>query len=89
MGTVVYRQLDEIEKVSTALRLLWSIVASTVMTIGASAFEAPGPGVADGAKTQASAARDGQHDFDFNLGTWRTHVKRLLHPLTGPSTVGK
>ena len=86
MGTVVYRQLDEIETVSTALRLLWSIIASTAMTIDASAFAAPGPGVADGAKTQASAARDGQHDFDFNLGTWRTHVKRLLHPLTGSST---
>jgi hypothetical protein len=79
-------QLDEIETVSTALRLLWSIIASTAMTIGASAFAAPGPGVADGAKTQASVARDGQHDFDFNLGTWRTHVKRLLHPLTGSST---
>lgn len=30
-----------------------------------------------------SARRDGQHDFDFNIGTWRTHIKRLLHPLTG------
>jgi len=26
---------------------------------------------------------DGQHDFDFNLGTWKTHVSRLQHPLTG------
>jgi len=77
MGTVVYRQLDEIETVSTALRLLWSIIASTAMTIGASAFAAAGPGAVDGA---------GQRDFDFNLGTWRTHVKRLLHPLTGSST---
>lgn len=25
----------------------------------------------------------GQHDFDFNFGTWKTHVSRLLHPLTG------
>lgn len=32
---------------------------------------------------RASLQRDGQHDFDFNLGTWRTHVSRLLHPLTG------
>ena len=53
MGTVVYRQLDEIETVSTALRLLWSINASTAMTIGASAFAAPGPGVADGPALQA------------------------------------
>jgi hypothetical protein len=27
--------------------------------------------------------RDGQHDFDFEIGTWKTHLSRLLHPLTG------
>src|SRR5512133_4168626 len=34
---------------------------------------------------QSSAPRDGQHDFDFEIGTWKTHLKRLLHPLTGSS----
>jgi hypothetical protein len=29
------------------------------------------------------AARDGRHDFDFELGTWRIHLKRRLDPLTG------
>jgi hypothetical protein len=24
-----------------------------------------------------------QHQFDFDLGTWHTHSKRLLHPLSG------
>ncbi len=27
-------------------------------------------------------ARDGQHDFDFNFGTWHVHGQRLEHPLT-------
>ncbi len=31
-------------------------------------------------------ARDGQHDFDFEIGTWKTHVRRLVHPLTGSKT---
>jgi hypothetical protein len=30
--------------------------------------------------------RDRQHDFDFEIGTWKTHVSRLLHPLTGSRT---
>src|SRR5712664_2054152 len=30
--------------------------------------------------------RDGQHDFDFELGIWKTHLSRLLHPLTGSTT---
>jgi hypothetical protein len=34
----------------------------------------------------APGPRDGQHDFDFEIGTWRTHVSRLQDPLTGSST---
>lgn len=26
---------------------------------------------------------DGQHDFDFEFGTWKTHISRLQRPLTG------
>lgn len=26
---------------------------------------------------------DGSHDFDFEIGTWKTHVSRLVHPLSG------
>jgi hypothetical protein len=29
------------------------------------------------------AARDGSHDFDFNFGTWTTHIRRVLNPLSG------
>jgi hypothetical protein len=27
--------------------------------------------------------RDGSHDFDWEIGTWKTHIHRLVHPLTG------
>jgi hypothetical protein len=37
------------------------------------------------ARTGAATPRDGQHDFDFEIGTWRTHLKRLAHPLSGSS----
>ena len=30
-----------------------------------------------------SDKRDGQHDFDFEIGTWRPHLWRLVDPLTG------
>jgi hypothetical protein len=29
---------------------------------------------------------DGQHDFDFEIGTWKTHLRRMAHPLTGSTT---
>ena len=28
---------------------------------------------------------DGAHDFDFHMGTWKTHISRLVHPFTGSS----
>lgn len=34
-------------------------------------------------ESQASAERDGQHDFDFQFGAWKVHNRRLLHPLAG------
>ena len=34
----------------------------------------------------APTARDGEHDFDFELGTWKTKLSRLLKPLTGSTT---
>ena len=43
-------------------------------------------GNSDAAKAstqQAPAERDGQHDFDFEMGTWKIHLKRLDHRLTG------
>lgn len=38
------------------------------------------------AVAQSKPERDGQHDFDFEIGAWKTHVRRLLRPLTGSTT---
>src|SRR5690606_2483670 len=43
--------------------------------------EAPAKGAAG-----ESAERDGRHDFDFEIGTWRTELRRLQNPLSGSST---
>src|SRR5262245_28091561 len=32
------------------------------------------------------AFADGQRDFDFEIGSWKTHVRRLSRPLTGSTT---
>ena len=37
----------------------------------------------DGAASPVPAVRDGQHDFDFNFGVWKTHIRRLKQPFTG------
>jgi hypothetical protein len=42
----------------------------------------PAVAAAQAART-AAAERSGQHDFDFELGTWATDVRVLRNPLTG------
>lgn len=46
-------------------------------------FAHPNPDTTNTTAQRSSAQRDGQHDFDFHIGTWKTHVSRLVHPLTG------
>lgn len=52
------------------MRILSRLIAGALL---ASFAAAPAAGIA--------RERDGQHDFDFNFGTWHTHVRRLEHPL--------
>lgn len=35
---------------------------------------------------QTPKERDGSHDFDFEIGMWNTHLRRLLNPLSGSTT---
>jgi hypothetical protein len=64
--------------------LLWIIVIALCGWLFG--FAQTTPIAAQAGSQQTAKERDGQHDFDFEIGTWKTHVKRLLHPLTGSTT---
>ena len=56
------------------------------LILGAQTSSAPARKSAEPAPRSTAAPRDGQHDFDFEIGAWKTHLKRLVHPLTGSTT---
>ena len=55
---------------------LFSALLLPLSSLPAWAADAPAP---------PPAAHDGQHDFDFDVGTWHTHIKRFLDPFAGNS----
>jgi len=59
-----------------------------VLICGAGTQANAGPARATMAAADQGAPQlpDGQHDFDFHIGNWKTHLKRLSHPLTGSTT---
>jgi len=58
----------------------WVLIALVApLAISAQAPTGMAPKVAQ----ESPALRDGQHDFDFEMGNWTTHLSRLEKPLTG------
>jgi hypothetical protein len=65
--------------------ILLPVVLGCVAYIGTAAAQTVW-GAANAGSQTTTSERDGQHDFDFALGTWKAHLKRLDHPLTGSKT---
>ncbi len=62
---------------------------TVVIAAGALLILQAGPTSAQSAAAPTAAAailHDGQHDFDFETGRWKIHLKRLVHPLTGSTS---
>ncbi len=57
-------------------RALTVIAVLSASLSTAIAADAPASPAADSSDVQ-------QHAFDFEFGSWRAHIRRLLHPLTG------
>lgn len=65
-------------------KLIALTIFSGLGAIGcASAACAADTAAATSAPDAHAAVRDGQHDFDFNLGVWKTHIRRVLDPFSG------
>lgn len=63
--------------------LVGGLVAALLPTRGLAQSTAS-PSTSSSAETPKQ--RDGEHDFDFEIGTWKTRLSRLLHPLSGSRT---
>jgi hypothetical protein len=59
-----------------------AMTACLLLAAGARWYWHTSAGIVTAQTTEASG-HDAQHDFDFYVGKWRLHNRRLLHPLTG------
>ena len=61
--------------------LVWSLVVFSHPVPGVAEKNSPGP-----TTNPQTTDRDGQHDFDFQIGAWKTHITRLVHQSDGSTT---
>ncbi len=70
-----------IKRIRALLMVCSLVVMLRLPALTQQSSDAPKPG-----SQQTSSQRDGQHDFDFEIGTWKIHLKRLEKRLAGSTT---
>lgn len=59
-----------------------TLAIALALTLGGLSIDA---GRAADIAVAPAVPHDGTHDFDFHMGVWKTHISRLIHPLSGSS----
>jgi hypothetical protein len=88
LGHDIYSSTRAVRSSLPSLRFACALLACGSLLLSSS-FQARAQQKPTGSKAAAAATperRDGQHDFDFEIGAWKTHVSRLVHPLSGSTT---
>src|SRR5215510_909223 len=68
-------------------KFCFSLVMSCSLVLALQIFPPVSEATASGfAAPQSVTEHDGHHDFDFEIGSWKTHLRRLIHPLSGSTT---
>jgi len=67
----------------------WNVIRSTQIALATGlatimCLSNPRVGLSQAA-TPPATTHDGQHDFDFNLGVWHTHISRVVDPFASNS----
>lgn len=63
---------------------IWLSVLATLILVSAdNPLLFAQPPQASGTAAQGKELRDQSHDFDFAVGVWHTHIRRILDPLSG------
>src|SRR5215467_12663850 len=63
-------------------RIRWIAITAALVVVSSALTSAKAPSAQD-TTLKPAPQHDGQHDFDFLVGSWKIHLKRRLHPLSG------